>query len=300
MDYLSPSKSPSARESSPQEASETSRGSRFGFDFDLFRRNKEANNSKRRGPKPDAKPPLTRKQELNRQAQRTHRERKERYVRTIEEEIDRLRQSFTKILKERDQVLEENRRLKELLALHNIAFDIENQHGNQFAPSPAASENNQMAGHGPTMDYDEIGIGFVLALERPCMDHIKKLTSNALNDREVECHGHSLCVSCPPENHSYRHPGEDWDPRSRKVQVADLSILFNLSNRLQLDGEMTPIAVWATITRHERFPELNHVDFETLKQELLSKVKCHGFGAVIEEYEVHDALAGFFGAKAGN
>lgn len=35
---------------------------------------------KRRGPKPDSKPALTRRQELNRQAQRTHRERKEKYV----------------------------------------------------------------------------------------------------------------------------------------------------------------------------------------------------------------------------
>jgi regulator of replication initiation timing len=248
----------------------------------------------RRGPKPDTKPPLTRKQELNRQAQRTHRERKERYVKTLEEEIDRLRNSFTAISKEREQILEENRRLRELLALHNIVYNSEADKYTQ----DTGHNNEGVGGDILPRNYDEIGIDFVLSLERPCMNHIKAMTSTSVNDSEADYHGHALCVSCPPQIHSAQFPEADWDLYSRDIKPADLSILFNLSNRLQLEGEMTPIAVWATITRHKRFPELELSEFETIKQNLLPKIKCYGFGSVIEAYQVRDTLDELLNANA--
>lgn len=95
---------------------------------------------KRRGPKPDSKPALTRRQELNRQAQRygllarvlmlcfadilrTHRERKEMYIKALEQEVLRLKELYTKSIKERDAVVEENRRLRDLLSSHGISYD---------------------------------------------------------------------------------------------------------------------------------------------------------------------------------
>jgi len=117
---------------------------------------------KRRGPKPDSKPALTRRQELNRQAQRTHRERKEKYVKTLEEEVVRLREAFTVITKEKTHILEENRRLKELLEAHGIPYD------NNFANSSAALQRQQNIQQAPEVSrfnqtYDEIGVDFVLA-----------------------------------------------------------------------------------------------------------------------------------------
>lgn len=96
---------------------------------------------KRRGPKPDSKPALTRRQELNRQAQRyrmcsqrdnnfstdrsrTHRERKEMYIKALEQEVLRLKETFTSTIRERDLVAEENQRLKQLLAQHGISYDF--------------------------------------------------------------------------------------------------------------------------------------------------------------------------------
>ena len=53
---------------------------------------------------------------------------------------------------------------------------------------------------------------------------------------------HALCISCPPEKYSMQNPNMSWDTRILDMEAADLSILFDLSNRLQLEGEMTPIA----------------------------------------------------------
>ena len=53
---------------------------------------------------------------------RTHRERKEVYVKALEEEVLRLKETFSITVKERDAVAEENRKLKELLRMHGIAI----------------------------------------------------------------------------------------------------------------------------------------------------------------------------------
>ena len=100
--------------------------------------------SKRRGPKPDSKPALTRRQELNRQAQRyvlnwiwlsarcfqiislmqisrTHRERKELYIKALEQEVLRLKETYGNICRERDTFADDNQKLRELLAANGIA-----------------------------------------------------------------------------------------------------------------------------------------------------------------------------------
>jgi hypothetical protein len=129
------------------------------------------------------------------------------------------------------------------------------------------------------------------------MEHLQLLTVGCATDAEADFHGHALMASCPPESHCIDHPEIMWGEKTYDMQVSDLSILFNLSNRLELDGEMTPIAVWATITHHANFPCLDMEDFEMLKQELFPKVKCHGFGAVIEDFAVQDALTSLFARK---
>lgn len=45
------------------------------------------------------------------------------YIKALEQEVLRLKESFTTVSKERDTFAEENRRLKELLMAHGIAFD---------------------------------------------------------------------------------------------------------------------------------------------------------------------------------
>ncbi|KAK4986755.1 hypothetical protein LTR66_007772, partial [Elasticomyces elasticus] len=103
----------------------------FGFLKNLSsdkKSTKDGQPPKRRGPKPDSKPALTRRQELNRQAQRTHRERKEMYIKALEQEVLRLKETFGSTARERDAIAEENRRLKELLAAHGITYDSASPH----------------------------------------------------------------------------------------------------------------------------------------------------------------------------
>ncbi|CRJ86194.1 hypothetical protein BN1723_000090 [Verticillium longisporum] len=75
---------------------------------------------KRRGPKPDSKPAMTRRQELNRQAQRTHRERKELYIKALEDDVLRLKEIFSNMSQDKDKVAEENKQLRQLLTQHGI------------------------------------------------------------------------------------------------------------------------------------------------------------------------------------
>lgn len=108
--------------------------------------------AKRRGPKPDSKPALTRRQELNRQAQRTHRERKEMYIKSLEQEVLRLREVFSQTNRERDLIAEENRRLRDLLAQHGISYDFGStpikfqRENSSFAPSSSGSISGSYRG----------------------------------------------------------------------------------------------------------------------------------------------------------
>ncbi|KAF2681840.1 hypothetical protein K458DRAFT_420221 [Lentithecium fluviatile CBS 122367] len=292
---------------------------------------------KRRGPKPDSKPALTRRQELNRQAQRTHRERKEMYIKALEQEVLRLKESFATTTKERDAFAEENRRLKELLMAHGIQFDLSSPGNNamaQFGNSSygGSSSGSVSGGYGtgtnstgytspPTMahrgsishdmplnqsqqaphpnsgmDYDQIGIDFVLTLERPCMDHIQFLMVRA-HDAEELVSGHALMATCPPESHIANHPEENYPHQMPDIAMPDLMKLLDLSNRLPLDGEITPIMAWAMILQHPRLGELTKEDLEAIKEDLLAKIRCYGFGAVLEEFEVKDALMAAFAGK---
>lgn len=99
--------------------------------------------------------------------------------------------------------------------------------------------------------------------------------------------------------------------------MPDLMKLLDLSNRLPLDGEITPIMAWAKILQDECFRDLSKEDIELVKKELLAKVRCYGyvgitlisaehaltlpsFGAVLEEFEVSDALMTVLASKYSN
>ncbi|MCJ1474262.1 hypothetical protein MMC13_002920 [Lambiella insularis] len=78
---------------------------------------------------------------------------------------------------------------------------------------------------------------------------------------------------------------------------ADLFKLLNLSANLPLDGELTPVMALNMIRNHERCNELTDADFKALIADLETKTRCYGFGAVLEEFEVRDALSSVFAIK---
>ncbi|XMA17682.1 hypothetical protein WAI453_010473 [Rhynchosporium graminicola] len=300
---------------------------------------------KRRGPKPDSKPALTRRQELNRQAQRTHRERKELYIKALEQEVLRLKENFSMVSRDKESLAEENRQLKHLLAQHGIPWNgtggveelarntsvgytssgsISGSYaaGSQSQSPPPFMNSNPNFQNGSStgmnggnmaqrqvqqgVDYDQAGIDFVLTLERPCMDHIQFLVERA-SDLEGEFCGHALMASCPPVLHPedmpempFGHGPTNQNGTAQKtwdLTKPDLANLLDLSKRLNLDGEITPVMAWGMVLGHPRFQELSTKDFEHMCMELGAKVRCYGFGAVLEEFEVRDVLESVFYTK---
>jgi hypothetical protein len=53
---------------------------------------------------------------------RTHRERKELYIKALEQEVLRLKENFSNVSRDKDSLAEENRQLKQLLAQHGIPW----------------------------------------------------------------------------------------------------------------------------------------------------------------------------------
>jgi hypothetical protein len=83
---------------------------------------KDGKEMKKRGPKPDATLPATRRQAMNRQAQRTHREKKEMKMRALEEAAAHYEQ---RLIEHQRREKEHLRRIEQLVALlvrHNIAI----------------------------------------------------------------------------------------------------------------------------------------------------------------------------------
>ncbi|KAK3938046.1 AP-1-like transcription factor [Diplogelasinospora grovesii] len=355
---------------------------------------------KRRGPKPDSKPALTRRQELNRQAQRTHRERKELYIKALEDEVLRLKEIYSTISQDKDRLVEENRQLKALLAQNGMALGMALGGGDSllddamsnpsvgyassgsvtgsyaapastntsaFTPPPLSATTNDMGHRGgggggglsphshqhrshghdhhhqhsgqgplsagggaasvaggqpnrnpnrnPNLDYDQAGIDLVLTLEKPCMDHLPWLLERGTEVGGHESCGHALMASCPPEPFPELTPDIPFgysnvriDSKSKgnaieasqrtwELSKADLATLLDLSKRLNLDGEITPVMAWGMVLAHPRLAQLSMDDFARLTEELGRKVRCYGFGAVMEEFEVRDALENVFSTK---
>lgn len=307
----------------------TLESSGFPFSLDLWKignfggPSAEEEPVKRRGPKPDQKPAKNEKLERNRKAQRSHRERKERYIRNLEQEVIRLREAFTQVSKDKTAIAQENTQLHALLLRNGIQFAYPGQGHNL---SLLASSDAGAAGKndGPTLQeqhsqplqiqatpiklvqqitpeqYSRIAINLVLALEKKCHNHMKILSTNATRSEYI--HSHVLMISCPPESHTSQHPEQEWGLKTVDLEPESIVTLFNMqvldAQRKRylesLDGELTPMAAWTKITTHPRFSELTFQDFDHLIRELPNKVGCHGFGAVIEEFEVDDCLEKLF------
>jgi hypothetical protein len=129
------------------------------------------------------------------------------------------------------------------------------------------------------------------------MDHMQYLMVRA-HDADETISGHALMATAPPESHIARCPEEKYPHQMPDITMPDLMKLLDLSARLPLDGEITPIMAWAMVLRDENFRLLNADEIAAIKGELLPKVRCYGFGAVLEEFEVRDALTTVLAGKS--
>ncbi|KAL1952855.1 hypothetical protein VTO42DRAFT_4082 [Malbranchea cinnamomea] len=361
------------------------------FSDPLKRTTKNGQPQKRRGPKPDSKPALTRRQELNRQAQRTHRERKERYIRELELHISALREGYSNDItsanatiyqqhRALEELREENQVLRQILISHRIPFEAEVEQrkaalradapsshpGSSFPPSapqsvvfsghshphgtPAtsvspgrspgaygpdvpdatasgttagpfpgggsgyqvsegAANDSSSKGGGTDAAGDAVGvfeadpqlkIDFILGLERSCFDHMERLCRRAHDDEDQETlAGHILMASCPPP--SYIATAERGQPyhgfKTYDLPPANLDTLLNLSQQLVTQNEITPIMALQTLRRHAMYHLLTRDDIRRMMDDLVAKVRCYGFGAVLEDFELMDSLSRILASK---
>lgn len=75
------------------------------------------------------------------------------YIKALEQEVIRLKDTFASTSRERDAFAEENRRLKELLMAHGISFDLSTPPMNGIAQLQQAaaygSSSGSVSGYGP-------------------------------------------------------------------------------------------------------------------------------------------------------
>lgn len=123
------------------------------------------------------------------------------------------------------------------------------------------------------------------------MEHMEFLVQGS-GEGDFDFCGHALMASCPPYpraeaddtpsalRHNLPHSNgmaqSTWD-----VSKPDLANLMDLSKRLDLDGEITPVMAWGMILGHAKVSELREEDIRTICTILGRKVRCYGYGLSI-------------------
>lgn len=127
------------------------------------------------------------------------------------------------------------------------------------------------------------------------------------NEEEALFSGHALMASCPPPSHIERVPAQEGGllpTYDHKVPDADLQILNNLLNLSQTlrgsaipTGQVTPIMALQSLKGHRNYGSLTREDVIGMIETIRGKVRCYGFGAVMEDFELRDALSSIFATK---
>ena len=144
--------------------------------------------------------------------------------------------------------------------------------------STRAQGKSRSKGHPHDLDAAQIAVDFVLDLERPCLSH----HGPEVHDGGLS--GHKLMVQTPIMAHSNTpravfnmKPGEEIPSNATwTVPATEVDKLLNLSTRLSLEGEITPIEAWQKIKQHPGFATLDRQRLEQLKAVLLPEVQCYG------------------------
>jgi len=129
------------------------------------------------------------------------------------------------------------------------------------------------------------------------MDHIQTMCVKSHFEPDHAPGGHALMLSAPPFSHIDNTPDVPFPHKAPELPCSDLMRLLSLAQDLPLDGELTPVQALMVIRGDPRVAELGLADWENVTKELKSKMRCYGFGAVLEEFELRDALSLIYAQK---
>jgi hypothetical protein len=119
-----------------------------------------------------------------------------------------------------------------------------------------------------------------------------------------------MMASCPPPTHISSVPAQQhglvptYPHQVPQIPIANLNTLLNLSNRIKAEGlgglesgQVTPVMALQSLRMHDRYRSLTRSDVEAVIEAIKNKVRCYGFGAVMEDFELRDALSSIFATK---
>ncbi|KAJ5483532.1 hypothetical protein N7530_002778 [Penicillium desertorum] len=103
--------------------------------------------------------------------------------------------------------------------------------------------------------------------------------------------GHACRSSAQPSGHAVSMQGTllqlappTLDSESRwQVSAEVFQKLFEMADKLDLNGYITPVQAWNRINDHENFPRLTRERLKTLQNAMRPHIKCQGFAAIMEE-----------------
>lgn len=105
-------------------------------------------------------------------------------------------------------------------------------------------------------------------------------------------------ATCPPPTYIAKTTDESPYPhKTYDLPHANLNTLLNLSRQLVTEGQITPIMALQCLKHHELYRTLTRDDVKIIMETLNSKVRCYGFGAVMEDFELADCLSSVLGTK---
>ncbi|KAF3048212.1 hypothetical protein E8E12_011281 [Didymella heteroderae] len=201
------------------------------------------------------------RREQVRRAQRTHRERKETYIHTLESEVLALRTKARNVEEQNDELSEKIKGLERRLDRQKA--------GSKVWDTKRETRNGHV----------DMAMEFVLTLEKPCImlaqsavfDPLNAYPSNPLLDRNELALYHSFVEdkllkpgSCTQEN-----------------VARSLNNLLSLSSAFNLDHEVTPIQAWQHLRGYFELGAVDINGFRLLADMLLQHVRCYGY---TEEY----------------
>ncbi|OJD10653.1 hypothetical protein AJ78_08391, partial [Emergomyces pasteurianus Ep9510] len=123
----------------------------------------------------------------------------------------------------------------------------------------------QGSGHPYGLDATQVGVDFVLFMERCCLYHAHQ------PHNPDEPTGHAFTVLSPI---LVAAPPMLDDCTSWQIPASELDRLLELSSALKLEGELTPVQMWARIKEHPLFHKLDPDGLRHLSSILITGVQC--------------------------
>ena len=118
--------------------------------------------------------------------------------------------------------------------------------------------------------------------------------------------GHALMASCPPISHVKNVPAQQggliptYEHKVPDAEMKTLQTLLNLSTAIRSEipgGQVTPVMALQCLRGHRNYQSLTRDDVLWMIESIRGNVRCYGFGAVMEDFELRDALSGIFATK---